>query len=62
MDPPHLIKLTRNTLGDLGVLIDRDGNQVKWEYIKHLHTLQKKEGLHLANKLTPEHIEYKKTR
>ena len=62
MDPPHLIKLTRNTLGDLGVLVDRDGNFVKWEYIRSLHILQKTQGLHLANKLTPEHIDYKKNK
>ena len=62
MDPPHLIKLTRNTLGDLGILIDGMGNPVKWEYIRHLHTLQKSEKLHLGNKITLEQIDYKKNK
>ena len=62
MDPPHLIKLTRNTLGDKKELVDRYGRRVRWEHIVLLHKLQKKQGLHLANKLTQRHIDFSKNR
>ena len=61
-DSPHLIKLTRNTLGDWGLLIDGEGNSVRWEYIVHLHKLQCETGVHFANKLRKPHVEYKKNK
>ena len=62
LDPPHLIKLTRNTLGDLGVLLDKANKKILWVYIRRLHELQKMQGMHLANKLKQEHIDYSKNR
>ena len=62
LDPPHLIKLTRNTLGDYGTLMDADGGIIKWEYIVKLNELQKQEGFVLANKLKQEHIDFYKNK
>ena len=62
MDPPHLIKLTRNTLGDKKELVNGKGLRVRWDHIVALHRLQKKQGLHLANKLTQRHIDFSKNR
>ena len=62
IDPPHLIKLTRNTLGDLGVLIDNNGERILWVFIWRLHQLQLSQGMHLANKIKQEHIDYKKNK
>jgi hypothetical protein len=56
LDACHLLKLARNTLSDLKVLIDPSGNKIKWEYIEQLHKLQSKEGLRAANKLRKDHI------
>ena len=61
-DSPHLIKLTRNTLGDLEVLIDGDGNEIKWEFIVHLYSLQCETGVYLANKIRKAHVSYKKNK
>ena len=62
MDPPHLMKLTRNTLGDYQTLIDVEGKKVKWELIKNLQKLQEQEKLHVANKLSKAHIDYSKNK
>ena len=62
LDPPHCQKLTRNTIGDLGALVDGNGGEVKWEHVKLLHELQTIEGHHLANKLKREHILYSKNK
>lgn len=62
LDPPHMLKLVRNTLGDKKQLIDSDGNTVSWHYIEELHRLQEKEGLHLAIKLRANHINWVKNK
>ena len=60
MDVAHLIKLIRNTLGDMKTLISPDGQVVSWKYVKELNNLQSTEGLHMANKLRKSHVEYTK--
>ena len=59
-DAVHMLKLLRNTLGSSKILFDKDGNEIKWQYIVELHKIQQQEGLHLANKLSDIHINYKK--
>ena len=53
-----MLKLIRNTLGDGGILIDKDGNKICWAYLIELQKLQEKEGLRLANKLKLSHIQW----
>lgn len=60
LDPCHMFKLGRNSIGDIGKLFDAEGNTVEWKFIDSLHQLQEKEGLHLENKLRTSHIQYKK--
>lgn len=60
LDACHMIKLVRNTLGDLGTLIDGEGNFIKWDYFKHLVNLQEESGLSCATKLRKRHINYHK--
>jgi len=60
LDPCHMFKLIRNSFGDLGKFFDANGNAIEWEFIKTLHQLQEKEGLHLGNKLRAAHIDYHK--
>lgn len=50
LDPCHMLKLVRNTLGELKT-IEWGKEYVDWKYIKFLHILQEEEGLHLGNKL-----------
>ena len=59
-DPCHMLKLARNALNDIGIFIDKDGNQIKWSYIKALHEIQEFEGLKFANKLSKKHIEFQR--
>ncbi len=60
MDPCHMLKLARNTLADLKVLIDPQGREIKWEYIEKLHHLQSEEGLRAGNKLKQSHLEWRR--
>lgn len=60
LDPCHMFKLVRNSLGNLGTFLDGKGNTIEWEFIKRLHKLQEKEGLHLGNKLRAAHIDFLK--
>lgn len=57
LDPSHMLKLVRNTIGDFGILKVGE-EQVEWKYIKLLHNVQKEQALHLGNKLTQEHVRY----
>lgn len=58
-DPCHMVKLARNLIGDFGILIDDKGRKIRWEYLKHLNTVQKAEGIHIANRLRDAHIDFK---
>lgn len=55
-----MIKLVRNTLGDYGVLLDGNNNRIEWRFIEQLLEVQKEENLHLGNKLTGDHVDFKK--
>ena len=59
LDACHMIKLVRNTMSDWKVLQDKDGNAIKWQFMVELQELQESEGLHLANKLRPAHVNWK---
>jgi len=56
-DACHLIKGVRNALADMGVLIHQ-GQKIEWRYIAHLHEVQMKDNLHLANKLKGRHLDF----
>ena len=53
-----MLKLKRNTLGDDGIEIDKDGSKICWTYLIELQKLQEKGGLRLANKLKLSHIQW----
>ena len=57
-DACHMLKLARNALADVKVLVDDNGKLIKWEHIKNLHITQEEEGLKFGNKLGKRHIEY----
>jgi hypothetical protein len=60
LDPCHMVKLLRNLLGDWGVLYDKDGNIINWNFFKSLVALQDQYGLQAASKLRNRHINYQK--
>lgn len=57
-DPSHMIKLVRNTFGDKKIMIDENGKIIDYRLIIKLCELQETEGLHLANKLRRQHIQF----
>ena len=56
LDVCHMLKLVRNTLGQGGILMDKDGSKIYWNFIVELQKLQDKEGLRLGNKLKAAHV------
>lgn len=58
MDPSHMLKLLRNIWATRGTIYDEDGNPIKWDLMKNLHTLQSNGYFHLANKLGTKHINW----
>ena len=57
-DACHMLKLLRNTIAEKGILTDNNNSEIRWQYVKDLYELQDKEGLHAANKLKRNHIEW----
>ena len=53
-----MLKLARNSLGDMKVFFDEDGNTICWHYITDLYNVQKNNVLHLENKLKSVHIKW----
>lgn len=58
LDASHLLKIIQNVLGEKRTMTDANNNIILWEYIKELHKLQEKEGLHIANKLQSAHVNF----
>lgn len=58
LDPCHMLKLVRNTFGDIHNLIDINSQKIQWSHILTLHKLQESEGMHLGNKLRSAHVNY----
>ncbi|GBM59935.1 DNA transposase THAP9 [Araneus ventricosus] len=57
-DPPHMLKLVRNTFGEKRCLFSSE--IIDWKYVEALHKLQESEGVHLGNKLRGGHIKFSK--
>ena len=53
-----MIKLARNAFADMKVFKDNNGNLIEWSYIAKLHEIQKKDILHLGNKINKEHARW----
>lgn len=51
LDPCHMLKLIRNLFGKLQVIVDGDGNIIKWSFLKKLIEFQEQHGLHAATKV-----------
>lgn len=58
-DPCHLIKLIRNCFADHKIFYDNMGRKIEFRFVEQLQSLQKNEGLHLANQLSTRHINFR---
>lgn len=57
LDPCHMFKTCHKCSSAQKI---NKGNTVAWQHIERLHSLQQKEGLHLANKLHRAHIQWQR--
>ena len=58
LDVCHMLKLVRNTFAEGGILIDRNGERVLWQFLVNLQKLSDNEGLRLGHKLKATHIQW----
>ncbi|EZA51523.1 THAP domain-containing protein, partial [Ooceraea biroi] len=58
LDPCHMLKLVRNSFGDMHTLIDINNSIIQWSHIIKLHELQENEEMHMGNKLRNAHVHY----
>lgn len=59
LDPPHMLKLCRNCLGNKDVIKNSKNDEICWKFIEKLQEVQENQNLNLGNKLTKTHMEYK---
>lgn len=61
LDICHMLKLARNALADGSTFFvsDAPGTRICWQYFADLASLNDDLGLHLGNKLTSQHIDWK---
>lgn len=62
LDICHMIKLVRNILASRGVIYTEDGGTIKWNFIQNLEHFQRNAGLHVANKLTKQHVNFQNSK
>lgn len=58
LDPSHMLKLVRNTLGRLKVLFDDKDQKIEWRYFEELERFRSEKGYILTHKLTKKHIQW----
>lgn len=60
LDPPHMMKLARNCLGNKSTIFNSENKAIKWSFFENLVNLQMSENINFGNKLTKSHLEYGK--
>ena len=59
LDVCHMLKLLRNTFATQ-ILVNKDGQNISWQYVESLHQLQVTSGLRAGNKIRKAHMEWQK--
>ena len=62
LDICHMLKLARNALAEMGTFLTDTNHRISWEYIVRLSHMQDDIGLHFANKLSINHIQWQKAK
>lgn len=60
LDPPHMIKLARNCIGNKKTIYNSENKEIKWSFFEKLLGLQNSENINFGNKITKSHLEYEK--
>lgn len=58
LDPPHMLKLSRNCLGNKKIIYDGENGKIEWKYFEELVSIQIDKNMNLGNKITKTHIDY----
>lgn len=60
VDPPHALKLVRNTIGTYKIMYDADNKAIRWSYFEDLVKTQCEEKLHVGCRATNRHVNWKR--
>lgn len=58
LDPSHMIKLVRNTIGHFKVIYDDNNQKIQWKYFEELERFGREKGYTMTHKLTKKHIQW----
>lgn len=58
VDPSHILKLVRNTIGNKKKLVNGENEEINWKYFESLEQLRIKEDFAHIHRLTKKHIEF----
>lgn len=58
LDACHMLKLICNLFGKLQVIVDGDGNTIKWSFLEKLVQFQEQHGSHAATKIRKRHLNW----
>lgn len=59
LDPSHLLKLSRNIIGNHKVLTDGAGQKIEWRFFENLERMRVEKDFTHMHKLTKRHIDFK---
>lgn len=59
LDPPHMVKLIRNCIGNKKTLYHTDGTKIEWKFYEALEELRAKSDI-VTHKITKQHILFEK--
>lgn len=55
-----MLKLVRNTIGNLGVILSGSNKKIEWAYFEDLLQFGRTRGFELSHKMNKKHIEFRK--
>lgn len=62
LDPSHLLKLSRNIIGNHKLLTDGAGQKIEWRFFENLEKMRVEKDFTHMHKLTKRHIEFQNTK
>lgn len=59
LDPPHMLKLARNCIGNTSALIEENGGRIMWKYFEEMEQFRIVRGYTLTHKMNKRHMHWR---
>lgn len=59
LDPPHMLKLARNCIGNTSALIEENGGRIMWNYFEKMEQFRIVRGYTLTHKMNKQHMHWR---